>query len=1660
MAESLDAIRTSREITTTYRRYLQTLLAVRDSEISDALADTIDRTPMLDKGPYLEATPPYAPGGTLRSLIDEGVLSPGFAKLGSTALPLDRPLYVHQEKSIRKAAQGRNVVVATGTGSGKTESFLLPILDSLVREHEAGTLGPGVRALLLYPMNALANDQMKRLRQILAAYPDITFGRYTGDTETDPARAREAFGNLNIGEPILPNELLSRTEMRQTPPHLLLTNYAMLEYLLLRPLDLELFGSGKNSPWRFIVVDEAHVYDGSQGAEVAMLLRRVRDRVAPDRPIQCLATSATVGADTDPAAVTRFATNLFGESFEWEPDDSARQDLISAQRVAMPNGPFWGPLDAKAYIGLAEDWDREEAVLSAARSAGWQGDGSAADAILHEKTLATLRSRLTEGPDTFRRVQQAIFGNDPDGERGLASLVELASALRQPDGTTAISARYHLFLRATEGAFTCLSPSGPHVQLARHTNCGDCDAPVFEIGSCRRCGSVHVLGTPEIHENLFHLRPRKAMTRGTWYVLGDQPPVDDEDEDATVDLAPGDGKNPAESTPGDDVPVTAVGEDETLCTACSAINPGSTQTCKACGSSSLRTVRKLKQRGDEIAGCLVCGARGPGTVRVFETGSDASGAVIATSLYQNLPAADDQATGGSLPGEGRKLLAFSDSRQAAAYFAPYLQDSYGKVQRRRLITEGLAKARADEDPVSVDDLIFTTRSAAKKVQFFKNGLTAQGESRIVAPWIMAEAVATDDRQSLEGLGLVGILLERPSELAAPGPLAALGLSNDEAWNLLQELVRTLRQQGAVEMPESVPSNDEIFAPRLGPIRVRGEGSEPMRKVLSWLPTKGTNRRVDYLTKVLAALGSEAEPTELLRNIWRMLTASASPVKWLSSNTEKSLGVVHQINHELLRFSLVTDKTPVYRCSVCRRTTPVSVRDVCPALRCEGTLERFSPPPVGEDRDHYRTVYRTLNAVSLSAIEHTAQWTNTRAAEIQHQFVKGEVNTLSCSTTFELGVDVGELQAVMLRNMPPMTANYLQRAGRAGRRSGAAALVVTFAQRRSHDLTKFADPRVMISGQVRAPYIPLVNERIDRRHAQSIAMAAFFRWVFESTGRIYRKAGEFFLPGEGGSAAPVTLVEGFLNPVPAEVSESLARVIPPEIAAEVGVRDGSWAARLVELLERVRRDLAKEVEDLENLSTEASDKKVYWMAERYQKVSNTLRNRDLLGYLANRNVLPKYGFPVDSVELRTDFGYGKDGGADLDLTRDLSSAIHEYAPDAELVAGGRLWTSRGLHKLPGRDLQEFKYQVCGNCGAFWQGLEALDSVCSVCEYVNQTSPRVLTIPEFGFVADSEPKRPGARPPRRSWSGAVHVLAKSPEASTRELQLTGGRIEAEAGPRGRLVSVADGPGKMGFWICDWCGFGTSRANHPKVPPAKHKRPSRDLACTGPMKLLDLAHQYETDLVSLRFSVRGGRRTQGAWKSVLYAIVEAASDTLEIARDDIGGSLVPEGPEDWSISLFDRVPGGAGHVLNVYANLKQVLDAALRRVTTCECGPETSCYGCLRSFSNQRDHDELSRGEAAEILSSLLGAESAVPAGWEQIFSLANPEEHDVLQTLAEHSVPVPDIAFEHRGIPLTISWADQQIALEMGDLDEAERHDLAAEGWVILPLGTELWDRLAG
>ena len=304
-------VQASKNITEKYYRYLKTSFNIREP-YSDEFKVLLKKENTLAKGPYLEVTDSFLSGHSISELIDEGLLPETFSKI---RMNQTRPLYLHQEIALRKVAnEGKNIVVSTGTGSGKTESFLLPVLRYLINEVEGGTICPGVRALFVYPMNALANDQIERLRTVLADYPQITFGVYTGQTETKKERALINYKALNDNKNPISNELISREEMIENPPHILVTNYAMLEYLMVRPTENVFFEGERAHFWKFIVFDEAHVYHGSTGIEVSMLFRRLKAKLQA-KELTYILTSATLGNDDCNEQVAKFAHNLCNAPF-------------------------------------------------------------------------------------------------------------------------------------------------------------------------------------------------------------------------------------------------------------------------------------------------------------------------------------------------------------------------------------------------------------------------------------------------------------------------------------------------------------------------------------------------------------------------------------------------------------------------------------------------------------------------------------------------------------------------------------------------------------------------------------------------------------------------------------------------------------------------------------------------------------------------------------------------------------------------------------------------------------------------------------------------------------------------------------------------------------------------------------------------------------------------------------------------------------------------------------------------------------------------------------------------------------------------------------------------------------------------------------------------
>ena len=311
-------IEASKSIKDEFISYVSTNFHIADRDYAKQFTEGLNKVNTVAKGPYLDISDSFETGENIETLISEGELSPLFQDLengvseSNKEIKLKRNLYLHQEMAIRKINQEHNLVVTTGTGSGKTECFILPIINHLLREKEQDTLTSGVRAILIYPMNALANDQMKRLRQILKNYPSITFGVYNSSTKEEDDAGIAEYGRIfkdangHALKP-LPNEVISRKNMRQTPPHILVTNYAMLEYMMLRPNDDRVFSGAK---LKFLVLDEAHIYRGTTGMETSFLLRRLKARISNSMEVLHILTSATLGGKEANRDIVTFAETL------------------------------------------------------------------------------------------------------------------------------------------------------------------------------------------------------------------------------------------------------------------------------------------------------------------------------------------------------------------------------------------------------------------------------------------------------------------------------------------------------------------------------------------------------------------------------------------------------------------------------------------------------------------------------------------------------------------------------------------------------------------------------------------------------------------------------------------------------------------------------------------------------------------------------------------------------------------------------------------------------------------------------------------------------------------------------------------------------------------------------------------------------------------------------------------------------------------------------------------------------------------------------------------------------------------------------------------------------------------------------------------------------
>jgi Lhr-like helicase len=1206
------------------RDYIEATYHVGHPTVIDQRRALLEEKAVLFQDPHFESTPRYQTNRRFDELALDEAVQTLFPRLthreGELPQILFDPPYTHQAEALELTRRDRkSLVITTGTGSGKTESFLLPMLAKLAEEasHRPDSFAsPAVRALILYPMNALVNDQLGRLRLLLGD-PRVTtqfqawagrparFARYTSrtlypgvrtrkkdqrrlesiedfyvlliDRANDPSSpwhkdAKELmdtlrakgkwpakpdlkrwFGakgsrwqNAKTGEFIRavlqPDdpELLTRHEVLGAPVDVLITNYSMLEYMLMRPLERPIFDKtrfwlAENPAERFLlIVDEAHLYRGAAGAEVALLLRRLRARlgITSDR-LQVICTSASFDS---PEYAKTFAAQLTGK------DRADFETVIGHHDLRLHASPgSQADADALAAVPLSDFYEAESdsgrlsAVANLLTFLGVEPKPTRSsgellcDALQAYGPMALLVNETMLKAQPVDELGRTIFPgvDQPTADRATTALVSLGSAARRSaDEAGLLPCRVHGFFRGLPGLWACLDPACSEVDRNRHPNpgpigklyaqpqatCG-CGARVFEFYTCRHCGSSYARAYTDDVANPSYLwhEPGGAFQSVTGAIpelfpldlLLEAPQGGNAAEPADLDLITGRLGPPVDGPRmrGVFIPHLRAGED--------------------LGGDDDEEEGDAGKATGEFKPCGVCGQSagfGRSSVQDHQTKGDQPFQALVQRQVEVQPPGAQPYTDFA-PLRGRKVLVFSDSRQVAARLAPNLQSYAMRDVIRPLVLRGWA-------------LLLPQPGLGRQLSLERMYLAAMVGATDLKVRLRPELRAAE---SIHVLGEVAKSMES-------GALTG----NEDARAELQEL--------------NAPPPYALLKAMYATLTDRYYGLASLG--LASLRER-ESKRADLLSKLPNIPGlAETDETKLaLARLWIAQWATPKAGIWFSSMTDgdwwKQPGGVKPHAGKFRVLSQWMEKTatktfndewlstllpafcenrdgkwrllagnvaleldgPWGYCEKCRATqrpfpgTTKCIKCRAPRVR---VLDPTTDPVFVARKGYYRaSAVRALadppeSPMSIIAAEHTAQLNAaqsdavfSRAEEYELLFQdvditlpspgeqqRAAIDVLSCTTTMEVGIDIGSLSGVALRNMPPSRANYQQRAGRAGRRGNAIATVLAFGSADTHDENYFRNPDAMIRGAVKDPVLTMNNEEIARRHVMAYLLQQY------------------------------------------------------------------------------------------------------------------------------------------------------------------------------------------------------------------------------------------------------------------------------------------------------------------------------------------------------------------------------------------------------------------------------------------------------------------------------------------------------------------------------------------------------------------------------------------
>ncbi len=1572
---STAAVSCVRHLMDEYRRFLRTSYRLADPLLRQQFEEHIQNTDVIIKGPYVTLARDFASGKTLAELVADGVGHKDLLRLHWSFG--EKPIYRHQEKALHRVdADGKNCVVKTGTGSGKTEAFFLPVLSGVMRLREKGV--KGTKAILLYPMNALANDQLARLRNLIRETGvSATFAMYTGDSESVA---------LTIGEPVEGNELTRREEIRRNPPDIILTNYKQLEFMLIRKADRPLF----TPSLKYLVLDEIHSYRGALATEIACLVRRLKAMCRLSQgQLRCIGTSATVaeGAGGDEGLV-KFMSSIFGEDFavedvqgeEYALRKPAATSYVPPFPVIQPNELNDFPLDDSSKV-------LEMAVRLTGKNPPATGTLSEKIATLFEtNALAEFLQGACEEPYSTTELAERILEKFPQGlsvgRDAIRTLVEaylLVGSVGSEDDPPYLRPKLHSFFHGVYDVGLCMNPACRTLVRDGSEECPKCNSAVRPAVLCRTCGQDFVKvkfgdkKKPPIANDEF------ASDQNTGFItprLHVEAEVEDEEDDG-------------DNTPKRQSATRRKLVEQWVCHACGMVHDEEVTRCEHCHrTDAIGPQKVLRGRGNTCPACNGVYTRGD-ILTLLRSGTASVTSLLATHHIDRLE------------GDDRKLLVFTDNRQEAAHQAGYMADRHRLFAVRHAI-ESIVRERGNEG-CAFNDLAQRLLTKFQEMGIAKRRLTGDEQKK----WLRTLGFegagefcwATHQRTSLENLALVEVQYAFLDELHEDERFVQIcmdaGIGVADGVIGVRAMLDKMRRAKAVSFdfyqaylnPDSEPWSllqEEPYCVSFpehgrGPTFFMLDRSEAARHSVSgfrFMPlTKDTKQgAAGAIPKLLARAGIAGHKLDTwVQKIVNLLESDDYPLlvkpPFLPAKVRSAIGGGRalQISTRIIR---LMPAAKGYRCEKCQIWHPYR-GPACFSSRCTGSISNLKDEVADAD-SYYVRFYRSQAAKRMLAAEHTAQISQEQRAELENKFKEGRLDVLVCSPTLELGVDIGPLLTVLLRNAPPTPANYVQRAGRAGRRLRIG-YVSTFCGMGSHDRHCFENPHWLVRGEFRPPTVRLDNSHILARHIRSFA--------FENLQNEFPSLMGDFLEDPD---QPDKLDTAALKPLFEEARGKQDQII--QAAAQIfGCADPEGQKFVVSVVNdisietnriianwhaRIRR-IFDEWQFYRTITANRQAKQKAAARERaYRELTKDQQSAYVLNYLSAEGFLPSYQFPTDTFVLEP-------GVRDTPtLRRPAWTALFEFAPGNMVYANShklksiraffegrnRGAASSGEASLEGSGRVR-PFCFCRTCG--FSSEEVLND-CPECHTPLQTVTNIAFIEsfeaeEFTQITSAEEGRERIYFERRD-----HLMTE-PDA---EVELYAYPFTQLEYCRHSKILITNwgkrkGMGSEGelFDLCPICGKhkpgGMTDTKVRKWDEDHHRR------CSGQTERYILGYEFNAD--ALVMPIAPALIPKGSEESFVTTLgsvfLAGATEILEVEPDEIAFFKHPTGTGGYEIVFYETIPGGAGYLRNLAAQLQDWATASAERLFNHDCAK--ACYRCLKTYRNQVFHHLLDKDLVRDAL-----------------------------------------------------------------------------------------------